>query len=210
MTYLCHRGFWTGIEEQNSLAAFERAFASGYGIETDIRDSIGELVISHDCPQGGEPRLTDVLELYSRYPQAQTLALNVKSDGLQSKLKEALDQFPGTDAFVFDMSVPDMRGYLAASMPAFTRQSEYEPEPAFYDESEGVWLDCFVQEGYIDPGNVEKHLEAGKRVAIVSPELHKREADAYWQLLAGLPCLSRPDVMLCTDYPDRAAERLGR
>ena len=38
-----HRGWWLTPAEKNSKAAFERALAAGYGIETDVRDCDGEL-----------------------------------------------------------------------------------------------------------------------------------------------------------------------
>jgi len=53
---------------------------------------------------------------------------------------------------------------------------------------------------------IREHLEAGKEVALVSPELHGRPHGAFWQRLrdAGL---SRQDaLMLCTDFPGAARE----
>ena len=49
---LAHRGFWTEPAEKNSREALERAFREGFGIETDIRDRNGALVVSHDPPVG--------------------------------------------------------------------------------------------------------------------------------------------------------------
>ena len=43
---LAHRGFWKEETEKNTKIAFERAFNSGFGIETDLRDIKGEIVIS--------------------------------------------------------------------------------------------------------------------------------------------------------------------
>lgn len=48
---LAHRGFWKEETEKNTKIAFERAFNSGFGIETDLRDIKGEIVISHNMPQ---------------------------------------------------------------------------------------------------------------------------------------------------------------
>ena len=45
---IAHRGFWLEKSEQNSLKAFKKAFENGFGVETDVRDFNGELVISHD------------------------------------------------------------------------------------------------------------------------------------------------------------------
>jgi glycerophosphoryl diester phosphodiesterase len=45
---ISHRGFWITPSEQNTEVAFIRALECGFGIETDIRDVSGDLVISHD------------------------------------------------------------------------------------------------------------------------------------------------------------------
>ncbi len=42
MKVLAHRGHWLTRPDMNSMAAFERAWAGGYGIETDLRDLDGE------------------------------------------------------------------------------------------------------------------------------------------------------------------------
>ena len=55
MKILAHRGFWADEEEKNTLSAFGKAFDSGFGIETDIRDRNGELVISHNPPDTSSP-----------------------------------------------------------------------------------------------------------------------------------------------------------
>ena len=43
---ISHRGFWKEKKEQNTLESFKKAFQSGFGVETDIRDSQNELVVS--------------------------------------------------------------------------------------------------------------------------------------------------------------------
>lgn len=201
MQYLCHRGFWTRREEQNTLASFERAFQASFGIETDLRDAGSRIVISHDLPRGGEPTFQQVLDLYARYPEAGVLALNIKADGLQAELSSLMEGFDPSRAFVFDMSVPDTLHYLKGKIPTFTRQSEYEPHPPFYDACQGIWLDCFTSEAWIAPKAIQEHLENGKDVAIVSPELHRRDASAYWKLLSDHRLVVDSNAMLCTDLP---------
>ena len=53
MTSLAHRGLWAEADERNTLAAFRDAFAHGWGVELDVRDLDGALVISHDPPAAG-------------------------------------------------------------------------------------------------------------------------------------------------------------
>jgi hypothetical protein len=205
MKIIAHRGYWTTREERNSEAAFEKALSSGFGIETDIRDCGGKLVISHDMPSGAEPPAERLFELYGARRSQAWLALNIKADGLQAPLKEMLTRYAVSNYFVFDMSVPDTLGYLELDMAIFVRRSEYEAEPPFYGQARGVWMDCFRSD-WFDPGDIERYLADGKYVCLVSPELHNRPHAAVWERYKQ----SSPEgLMLCTDYPGEASSCFG-
>lgn len=205
---LAHRGWWLEPAEKNSRLAFERSFKAGYGVETDVRDLDGALVISHDMPKGpGLMGFGEFLDLYTGLGAPGELALNVKADGLHAPVHAALKDRGLSNAFVFDMAVPDAIGYLARGIETYTRHSEMEPTPPFYAKAQGVWMDCFDGD-WIGEADIRKHLSAGKKVALVSPELHKRPhatAWAAWRGLAGAPGLS-----LCTDFPGEAEAYFGR
>ena len=81
---------------------------NGFGLETDIRDYKGELVISHDIPEGGCLPFQRLLEIHRDLNSTLLLALNIKSDGLHGAIGELLKKYNVTNCFVFDMSVPDM------------------------------------------------------------------------------------------------------
>ena len=49
---------------------------------------------------------------------------------------------------------------------------------------------------------IENHIARGKRVCIVSPELHKRPHLALWDRLK--PLSREENLMLCTDLPEEA------
>ncbi len=202
MIVLAHRGHWLRPEERNTRAALARAVEGGHGLETDIRDHDGALVVAHDPPTGdGLMTLDDLLDLYVSAGAPGALALNIKADGLQAGVVEAVRRRGIGNAFVFDMSLPDTLGYLRQGARVFTRQSEHEPEPLLYEPAAGVWIDAFERD-WITPEVVEGHLAAGKQAALVSPELHGRPhaaAWAAWRSLAG-----RAGVMICTDFPDEA------
>ncbi len=200
MKIVAHRGYWIDSSEKNTCCAFERALEHGFGIETDLRDAQGGVVISHDMPSGGELTLDAFLALCARHGAARPLALNIKSDGLHREVEAALARHAIEDAFVFDMAVPDALGYLARGMPTYTRCSEYENPPACLDRAAGVWLDAFHGEWY-DLDMIGRWLDQGKAVCLVSPELHKRPHEAFWQRLraSGLP--ARAGLSLCTDFP---------
>lgn len=202
---VAHRGFWLHPEEKNSREAFERAFLNGYGVETDVRDLRGELVIAHDMPLGGEMTLASFLELYRSTEANTTLAINIKSDGLAASLQGMLQEYGVSDYFVFDMSVPDSLSYLKAGMPVFARLSEYEPWSRLCDDTSGIWLDGF--EADPEERQMSECLAAGKSLCVVSPELHGRNHQAFWSVYKRLRSQAAPArLFICTDYPKHAEE----
>ncbi len=205
MKILSHRGYWKTEEEKNTAIAFKRSFSLGYGTETDIRDSGGKLVISHDMPVGGEIHCDDFFaqatEAYTQQGDSLTLALNVKADGLAPLIGTLLHSYPSLDGFVFDMSIPDMRSYFEARVPVFTRMSEVELQPVWLECASGVWLDGFHSEWY-DDALISSLLANSKRVCVVSPELHKRSHINLWGRLK--PFAEEKALMLCTDFPEEA------
>jgi hypothetical protein len=217
MEILAHRGWWLQAAEKNSKAAFERALAAGYGIETDVRDCDGELVISHDMPRRASPEplmtLAQFLDLYASYPGRPTLALNIKADGLHEPTQAALTARSITSYFVFDMSVPDTLGWLRREMPVFTRRSEFETGSSLDARAQGFWLDAF-EAPYVRAADIAAAIKAGKRAAVVSPELHGKphlEAWADWRdVLASLTDAQRHNVLLCTDFPGEAGACFAR
>lgn len=206
MRILSHRGFWTHPEEKNTVEAFRRSFDLGFGVETDIRDFDGELVISHDPANGACLRLNEFFQIYLSFASRPMLALNIKADGLQPLLDQCISRHQIESYFVFDMSIPDSLAYLRAGFSVYTRQSEYETEPAYYSQAAGVWLDQF-HGSWFDDSVIEKHVAAGKPVCLVSPELHKRPHEAAWRNYRALERrIGKDCLMLCTDFPEQAHE----
>ena len=199
---LSHRGFWLLKEEQNTLAAFKRSLENGFGIETDIRDYSSKLVISHDFPNNESLLVESFFEFYKSQKNGEKLiALNIKSDGLQNELFALLESYEIRNYFVFDMSVPDALLYLKKGITSFTRESEYEAQPSFYEEAEGVWIDEF-NGPWISLDDIQKHRKNGKVAAIVSPELHKRSHINEWKKYKSLTNLAKDEnIHLCTDFP---------
>ncbi len=203
---LSHRGFWQSSEEKNSITAFERSFQQGFGLETDLRDQAGKLVISHDPASSESLPVDDFFKLYNEINPTLPLALNIKADGLQKELTKTLKQYKVSNYFVFDMSVPDALIYTRGDFNVFTRQSEYEQHPSLYQESEGIWLDEFIDH-WIEIETIEKHLKQNKKVCIVSPELHGREYQKEWDhYRIAEKQLGQDSFMLCTDLPHLAKE----
>lgn len=208
MRAISHRGLWSRQEEKNTLGAFARSFEAGFGAEVDVRDHLGELVVSHDPPRGNEPRFTEVLALHRRLGSGLPLAVNIKSCGLAVPLADLLGGAAPANHFVFDAAVPDLLALARHGLRAFTRQSEYEPQPAAYALATGVWMDCF-QEDWIEEEAIAAHLGAGKAVCLVSPELHGRPHEPVWSRWSKMGCLAHPALSICTDHPEAARRALG-
>ena len=94
MQIISHRGLWKSLDERNTAVAFERSFAKGFGLETDLRDFDGDIYISHDVPINKKSimRFSEFLEIYNDFKEDLSIALNIKSDGLQLKMKEILEK----------------------------------------------------------------------------------------------------------------------
>lgn len=208
---LAHRGLWKTFTETNSMHAIEVALEQGFGIETDVRDLSGELVISHDPPKSDCTfDLHSLLRLLLRLGASSRIALNIKSDGLSAPIKQIIDNQLSnrSNCYVFDMSVPDTLSYKAASMPFYVRMSEYETKSTLLEAADGVWVDNFT-DNFDQILCAEETLCLRKRVGFVSPELHGRPYLPAWKKIkdAGLHLNSLFE--LCTDYPEAAFEYFG-
>lgn len=203
MEIISHRGYWFKNSEKNSDLAFQRSFSLNFGTETDIRDYNGELVISHDVANKNCITVEKFFEIYKSTGILSSLALNIKSDGLQKLLKKSLKQNNINNYFVFDMSIPDTIMYLKEGINVFIRQSEYELGTSFYKSATGIWLDAFDGIWYSEE-LVKKHLAKGKKVAIVSSELHKRDYLNHWIFLKSWKIINDDNLILCTDVPEKA------
>ena len=206
---IAHRGLWSTNSEKNTLLAFERALECGFGIETDIRDCAGEIVISHDLPGSTSSALylKNLFEL-KLFPIVESrLALNIKSCGLASSLSTLLKSVGVNRAhiYTFDMSVPDMPSYSEVNLDIYSRVSDQEISPAFQNLVSGIWLDNFS--GNYDQAKVANDLiNCGLRITLVSPELHGRDHRNVWDQVLGYGLHERFNFEICTDFPHKAAD----
>lgn len=206
MKIISHRGYWRTASEKNTRIAFERSFELGFGTETDVRDLCGQLVISHDMPNGDEMSLSDLLDVLDG--RDLPIALNIKADGVACELAAQLKARGVKNWFTFDMSIPEMVFQLRRRMPVFTRASEYERAPICLESALGIWLDAFDSEWY-DMNIVESYLKQNKRVCVVSPELHGRCPTKLWADFRASDIWEHPSLMLCTDRPEEATVMFG-
>jgi hypothetical protein len=208
---IAHRGFWKQSQDRNSIVAIKTALEKGFGIETDVRDLNGKLVISHDPPNFGHDFDVDMLaDLIVESKSTARVALNVKSDGINQKLKSSLTKklIDISCTYVFDMSVPDTLAYQTTQYPYYSRISEYETEFSLLNKAEGAWVDNFSG-AFDQTAYAEKILKLGKRVGFVSPELHGRNHLGAWEKIKKLHLHRSSSFELCTDFPDEAYKYFG-
>lgn len=208
MKILAHRGAWKSPDEKNSLEALTRAFESGLGVETDLRDFKGMLQISHDPIVSPGLSFSGLLKKYREIGCYEPLALNIKADGLLENLKKEIESFGISNYFIFDMSIPQLYQSKKLGLNFFTRFSEIERFPLTdYVNSCGVWFDSF--EGRYDCEFFEsilKVLADNKKVGIVSPELHGKDHKDFWKGIITNKIHLCPSAYLCTDLPFEARE----
>ncbi|MBQ3654072.1 MAG: hypothetical protein II954_06620 [Synergistaceae bacterium] len=113
-----------------------------------------------------------------------------------------------TNYFAFDMSIPQMKVYRDSGITYFTGQSDIQPSPVLYDGAAGIWADCFCSDAWITNEIVRSHTSTGRKVCFVSPELHGRDYLQFWDRIRTFG--DGGSLMLCTDYPNEAAEFFRR
>ena len=191
----CHRGYWESKDQQNSLHAFAKAAANGFGVETDIRDFQGSIVIAHDSASNSSLSIEEL-------PKAPTpIALNLKAEGLLELNRKALEELltvKGT--FVFDGSIPEMLKYKEWGFSHALRLSEHEREIPW--KPEFIWLDSFHSDWWIEIDILRKFSEK-HFVIVVSPELHNRQYAQVWDLLREEINGGNLNLGVCTDYPSQ-------
>lgn len=146
-----------------------------FGIEVDLRDQNGRIILQHEPFLGGE----DFKE-YLRHYQHGTLILNIKSERIESKVLELLREFKIETYFFLDSSFPMIHQLTREGERRIAvRFSEYEGLDtvlAMAGKASWVWVDCFTNFPLSRPIEEQLH-KSGYRLCLVSPDLVGRPAD---------------------------------
>ena len=148
-----------------------------YGLELDLRDYGDRLLLAHDpFMTGREEDFDDFIKYY----QHGTLILNIKSERIEERVKNILDQHNITDYFFLDSSFPMIRLLsLNGEKKIALRFSEFEGLDVLrnmQNKLDWVWVDCFSKL----PINQEIYQEIkkmGYKLCLVSPDLQGRVED---------------------------------
>ena len=172
-----------------------------YGIEVDIRSYGEQLIIHHDPFARGES-FDDWIAAYRHG----TLILNVKEEGLESRLIALMRSHGIEDYFFLDQSFPFLVKWAKmGEHRCAVRVSEFEAIDtalALAGKVDWVWIDCFSR----FPLSHEDALQlknSGFKLCLVSPELQGRNVETEIPLLASL--LMERDIQadaICTKRPD--------
>lgn len=163
MQYIAHR--------INTIKELE-TIPCEYGVEIDLRDYNGELILQHDPFKSG-----DLFEDYLKHYNHGTLILNIKSERIEYQVLELLRLHQITDYFFLDSSFP-MINLLASQgeNKIALRFSEFEGLDTLINMAgrvKWVWVDCFnllpiTYDNYIKLKNL------GYNLCLVSPELQSQ------------------------------------
>lgn len=164
---------------------------SRFGIECDVWYSDYDYYVGHDEPS--DIRFEEII-----WETKNIIAINAKSCSLLRLRKIQPDSY-----FIFDAAVPEAIKLAKLGLNVYTRQSEYEEFPSFYQLSKGVWMDM-MERDWVNAGEIQNHLDNNKGVAITSPELHGRDYKEFWAKLKEMDI--KDDIYLCTKHPEEAQE----
>ena len=135
MEYIAHR-----INTINELMNI----SPEHGVEIDLRDFGDRLILQHDPFKDGE----DFEQFLNKYEHG-TLILNIKSEGIEFKVKMLLKKYNIKNYFFLDSSFP-MINLLSSSgeKKIALRFSEYEGVDTIVNmknKVNWVWVDCFTE-----------------------------------------------------------------
>jgi glycerophosphoryl diester phosphodiesterase len=217
---LAHRANLAGPRpgEENSLEACARALEAGFGLETDLRrDAAGEFYISHDAVVRTEANsLAQCAKLFVRHPNAE-LAINVKELGYERALVELMNAGRlGKRAFYFDFELlePKSPGEAQRKIKALPGAETVRLASRLSDRGETleqclsipaevVWADEFDRL-WLTAREAEAVRSAGRRLFVISPELHGFDAAARKRRWRDFKDWGVDGV--CTDYAREARE----
>ena len=146
-----------------------------HGVEIDIRNWSSKLVLNHE-PYTDGVDFIDWLKVCNN----PLIILNVKSEGLEDKVIEAIKSsgFIG-EYFFLDQSFPFLVRTLEKGLSdSAVRVSEYEsPECLRNLSNKWVWIDSHTGNWDFLVSALSIASETSKKICIASPELHGRAAE---------------------------------
>jgi len=145
-------------------------FSASDGIEFDIRDSNGQLIVQHDaCKEG---------QLFSAFlefcPPTKFYIVNIKAEGIEESAIKLLTDRGIQNFFLLDCGMPSLvrlgRTGEKRTAVRFSEYESFETVVAVAPFVSWIWVDVFTQLPLTKQiSEHAKHL--GLRLCLVSPEL---------------------------------------
>ena len=170
-----------------------------FGVELDLRSQGDRIVIHHDPFAAGE----DFAAWLEHFDHG-TLILNVKEEGLETRLLAMMAEHEIEDFFFLDQSFPFLvKTARTGEKRCAVRVSEFESIDTaltLAGKIDWVWVDCFTRLP-IGTADAHKLSEAGFKLCLVSPELQGRDAES--EIPAMRRATQRMDIAaVCTKRPE--------
>lgn len=171
-----------------------------YGVEVDIRSQGQTLIIHHDPFAEGED-----FEAWLQDYRHGTLILNVKEEGLETRLLALMASAGIQNFFFLDQSFPFLiKTSRTGERRCALRISEFEAAQTAINlagQVDWLWVDCFTRYP-LDAVQMRELAHAGFKVCLVSPELQGREpAKEVFTLRQWLEDESLTVAAVCTKSP---------
>ena len=167
-----------------------------YGIEVDIRYHNNDIILHHDPFHGQENNFPEKFEnLLAEYLKKHTgtIILNVKTEGVENRCIDIMNNYNYKDWFFLDLSMPYFVNYanktFSGEIKNFTpnnlavRFSEFEPIEyalSFANKVKWVWVDCFTRMP-LNQENYQKLKAANFKICLVAPELQKHPIEKAFE-----------------------------
>lgn len=163
MIFACHR--INTIKELKSVP-------TDHGIEIDIRCDYDNLIVHHDPFKRGTLFL-DILDYYNH----KFIILNIKTCGIENKIRQHLEDYKIKDYFFLDCPFPYIHNLsVTGEKNTAIRFSEFESKETVLKMSgkaSWVWVDCFTKFP-LDYDTFKLFKECNFKICIVSPELQNQ------------------------------------
>jgi hypothetical protein len=183
------------IAHRVNTSAALRKVPPEFGVEIDLRSRGRRIVVQHEAMKDGE----DFGSWLGGFHHG-TLILNMKEDGIEGRVRDAVLARGISDFFFLDLSFPALlRMALSGEDRVAVRVSEYEcveTAVSLAGKAAWVWLDCFTRLPW--DRRTAAALEPFK-VCVASPELEGHPSSriaGFKRKLAGFEFAA-----VCTKHP---------
>jgi hypothetical protein len=189
------------LHRVNNLDELQKIDKS-YGVEVDVHAYGRKLIVHHNAFEVG-PDLSDWLSVCGQ----RLVILNIKEEGIESRVRDMALKFGVKDFMLLDLSFPTLIKMSSKGESRIAiRVSEYESvENALLLESkiDWVWLDCF--NGFPLTGEEFQRLrDSDLKICLVSPELHgpPRNKNDIYSFQKFMRTIGAEVDAVCTKFPE--------